>query len=124
MRYTVLCVAAAITAIMASACSGILEPNDRPLSGEWRALCGVDVACALDLHQSGSSVTGRYGGSGILGTDYYADVSGKYDAPSVHLEWTVGQVLEQFDGVAQGDTAIVGVFHLAPSAVHTFRRTH
>ena len=100
-----------MAALAAASCSTFSEPLDPPLSGEWTALCGVDVACALKLEEHGTSIGGAYGSSGLLGKNYYASLTGTYHAPAVHLEWTYSSTHESFDGLVQGDTALVGTIH-------------
>ena len=80
-------------------------------------LCGVDVACELELAQSGSSVSGKIGGVVNGRESFYGNVAGSYDAPAVHLEWTVNGVSNTLDGVVQGDSEIVGTWHDGPAPV-------
>lgn len=99
--------------IVLDACTApdeVTAPGDPPLSGNWvpTQLCGIDVACSLELRLSGTTIAGKYWETVNVGKPFATTLHGTYNAPNVHFEYGNAPYTIAFDGVVQGDTLLVG----------------
>lgn len=129
MRTPIRAMGCLLIALAACTASDAPAPGDPPLSGNWEPteLCGVDVACSLELRLSGTSITGNFWETVNVGKPRPTPLHGTYDPPHVHLEYGDPGFATTFDGVVQGDTLLVGTETPVPSvAGHpaSYRKVH
>ncbi len=99
--------AAAVTSLLVACLDPTRPAPNGPLTGDWVAMCGVDVACVMHLEERDGQLSGTFGlhvAPRNLGSDY--PLSGSHDSTSVHVSWREPNGVRALDGTVSGDSLI------------------